>query len=90
MNDSDDKDLDLEVDVAVSGKGLSLKAKGAGTMVLLAISISGIVFVAYLISKYDNSMLLVPLMFLLFISYHLINILLILFKAGYLIDIGGG
>lgn len=89
MDEPKDKDSNLEVDVALSDKGLSLKAKGAGTMVLLAISIGGIIFVAYLMAKYDNYILIVPLMFLLFITYHLINILLVLFKTGYIIDIGG-
>lgn len=89
MNENNKPD-DMEVEVEVSSKGLSLKAKSTGILCLLAISISGLVFVAYLFATKDNGMLMAPMMFLLFITYQLINLIHALFKTGIYIDVGKG
>ena len=82
-----DKQTDVELDVEVSDRGLSMKAKGAGTICLLALSICGIIFLGYLAATTDSTMLFLPILFLLFIAYHLINILHALFKTGLLITL---
>lgn len=64
-----------------------MKIKGAGVLCLLVISISGIIYVAHLISITEKStVLFLPLLFLLYITYQLINLAHALFRTGTYID----
>lgn len=90
MEEPKSKETDVELEVEVSDKGLSMKAKGAGTMVLLGISISGIVILGYFLATTGESMLMAPILFLLFITYQLINILHAIFKTGAFIKTPSG
>ena len=63
----------VDVEFKASKEELSLKAKGAGLLILLSISISGVIFMGYLMSKEGaNSALMFPMMFLGYITYNLI------------------
>ena len=88
MDEQKNKDTNVKLGVKVSEKGLSMKAKGAGVICLLALSISGIIVVAYLMAIHDNTTLVVALLFLLYITYQLINVLHALFKTGNYISMG--
>ncbi|MEX2495491.1 MAG: hypothetical protein WD448_05340 [Woeseia sp.] len=74
MNDDNSRNSgDIDVHVTASRDVLSMKAKGAGVLILLVLSIPGIIIVAYLMSTKDsNRMLILPLMFLIYITYELI------------------
>lgn len=59
-------------------KGLSLRAKGAGVLILLCLTIGGIIFLSYtaITSESDRSMIvMVPIIFLLYLSYSLLAIM---------------
>ncbi|MGL6633607.1 hypothetical protein ACSZOF_09130 [Aeromonas veronii] len=59
-------------------KGLSLKAKGAGVILLLCLTIGGMIFLAYtaITSGSDKSIIImVPIIFLLYLSYSLLAIM---------------
>ena len=88
MEEKEENQGNLEVGVKVSDKVLSMKAKGAGVLVLLFISISGMIFVSYIIYDSDgkNFILYLPLLFLLFVTYQLINLAHALFRTGFYID----
>ena len=83
MEEPKSKETDVDLGVEVSHKGLSLKAKGTGTICLLALSIIGIVILGYFLATTDNSMVMLPILFLLYISYQLINLLHAIFGTGF-------
>ncbi len=87
MKENEENRPEVEVDLNVSDKGLSLKAKGAGILFLLFLSISGMIYVAYLISSTGGQIaLFLPLLFLLFVTYQLINLAHGVFRTGMYID----
>ena len=87
MKEKEENTPEVEVALNVSDKGLSVKDKGAGILCLLFLSISGIIFVSYLMSTTEKSAtLILPLLFLLYVTYHLINLAHGLFRTGMYID----
>ena len=83
MPEQKNENTNVEIEAQVSKGRLSMKAKGAGILILLAISIGGIIFIAFLMYRQGESGPLIgPVMLLLFISYQLINVLHSLFNTG--------
>ena len=75
MNGNDD--IELEITHAKEQR-LSLKAKGAGVFVLLCITMGGIVFLSYTAMTVESNMgsfIMLPILFLLYLSYSLIAIM---------------
>ena len=89
MEEKEQKEGHVEVGVEMSERGLSMKAKGTVVGVLLGLTILGIIFVAYLMATSEHgAVLMLPLLFLLFISYQLINVLHAILKTGLIIQTG--
>ena len=71
------KEDNVEIEVRNEKVGLSMKAKGAGIIILLSISIGGIVLLGYLAStsgQAASGFTILPMMFLLYITYNLIAV----------------
>ena len=71
------EDIELEI-IHTKGEGLSLKAKGAGVLILLCVTIGGIVFLSYTAMTVESNMgsiIILPILFLLYLSYSLIAIM---------------
>jgi len=66
-DEEENRITDLDVQLIASKDELSLKAKGTGLFVLVAISISGIIFMGYLISMNNGSISLGTVLVFLFI-----------------------
>ena len=67
----------VELEVRNEKVGLSMRAKGAGIIILLSISIGGIVFLGYVAITSDQAQsgfAILPMMFLLWVSYNLIAV----------------
>jgi len=74
MTDEDKVELEVSHN---KDAGLSMKAKGAGIIILLSISIGGIVFLGYIamtVNSDRSSMAMIPLVFLVWITYQLIAV----------------
>ena len=66
-----------------------MKAKGAGIILLLLVSISGIIMLGYFMATTEKGTILVlPMLLLLYITYALISTLNALFGTGLLIQTG--
>lgn len=77
MDKKENDHVELEVSHSKE-KGLSLKAKGAGIIILLCLTIGGIIFLSYSAMNAEQSkgsFVILPIMFLLYISYSLISIM---------------
>jgi hypothetical protein len=71
-----DDNVELEVSHS-EANGLSMKAKGAGIIILLSISIGGIVFLGYTAMTIESDrygFLMLPMIFLLWLSNNLIAV----------------
>ena len=71
------EDIELEI-THTKGEGLSLKAKGAGVLILLCVTIGGIVFLSYTAMTIDSNargIVILPIIFLLYLSYSLIAVM---------------
>jgi hypothetical protein len=77
MDKKDNDNVELELSHSKE-KGLSLKAKGAGIVILLCLTIGGIIFLSYSAMNAESgksSFVILPIMFLLYLSYSLIAIM---------------
>lgn len=73
-----DKDDKVELGVShTKNEGLSIKAKGAGVIILLCLSIGGIIFLGYTLITTESDkaiMAFAPILFLVWITYHLLAV----------------
>ena len=77
MSDNDKDNVELEL-AHTKGEGLSLKAKGAGIVILLCFTIGGIIFLSYTAMTSESgkgTFAILPIMFLLYLSYSLIAVM---------------
>ena len=81
MENKEKQSSDIEVGADLSRDKLSLRAKGAGIFILLLLSIGGIIYMGYLLATTGNIVIMVPLLFLLYITYALINTVNALFRT---------
>lgn len=64
---------DVDIQVTANKDELSLKAKGAGLLILIAICIVGIILLSLKMADMEKgTVLFVPILFLLYITYNLI------------------
>ncbi|WP_417439751.1 hypothetical protein [Idiomarina abyssalis] len=71
--DNEKNHTDVDVQFTAKKDELSLKAKGAGLLLLIALSISGIILLSLKMAEMEKgTVLFVPIMFLLYITYNLI------------------
>ncbi|MCH1931264.1 hypothetical protein L9G16_13835 [Shewanella sp. A25] len=71
--ENDNKHTDLDIQLTAKKDELSLKAKGADLLVLIAICIIGIILLSLKMADMKESTILyLPILFLLYLTYNLI------------------
>ncbi len=69
----DNKSTDVDIQFTAKKDELSLKAKGAGLLILIALSIIGIILLSLKLADMEKgTVLFIPILFLVYITYSLI------------------
>jgi hypothetical protein len=71
--DQDNKSAEVDIQFTAKKDELSLKAKGAGLLILIALSIIGIILLSLKLADMEKgTVLFIPILFLVYITYSLI------------------